>query len=238
MMKLKDKVAVMVGGEGALGQAVTKKFLAEGAKLVIAWNSPEEWEEARRLIASDDKGKIIDVRIDATQEEQVEKLMKKARDTFGSIDILLHMVGMFRIGQTIWETDADTYQQVLDTNLKTAFLCAKHAVKFMLEKGRGRIVFFPSQDALKPPPRFGAYCISKSGLVTLMQVLQEELKDTGITVNCIAPSIMVTPKTMRMPHAEPDKWVKPAEVADLLGCLCSDESGAVKGSVLKVSGKL
>lgn len=237
-MKLEGRVAVITGGEGPLGRAVSKKFLAEGAKMVIAWYAPEEWEEAKGLIAGDYKGQFIDVRADATKEEQVQNLMKKAKDTFGSIDILLHMVGEFHAGEMIWETDTATLEKLLEVNLKSAFLCSKYALRVMLERGRGRIVFFPARVAMEPQPRFGAYAISKAGLITLMLVLREELKDTNITVNAVMPSVMDTWRTRHMPHAEPDKWVKPSDVAELVCSLCSDECDALSGSVLKVFGKL
>jgi len=237
-MKLEGKVVVITGGEGPLGREVSKKFLAEGANLVIGWFAPEEWEEAKGLIASDYKGKLVDMRVDATKEEQVEALMKKAKDTFGSIDILLNMVGHFHVGELLWETDTAIFDNLLEVNLKSAFLCSKHAIKVMMEKGRGRIVFFPARLAIEPQPRFGVYAISKAGLITLMLALREELKDTNITVNAVMPSVMDTWRTRRMPNAEPDKWVKPSEVAELLYCLCSDECDALSGSLLKVFGKL
>jgi len=236
-MKLEGKVVVITGGEGPLGRAVSKKFLAEGAKMVIAWYTPDEWEEAKGLIA-DYKGQFVDMHVDATKEEQVTELIKKAKDAFGSLDILLHMVGMFHAGEMIWETDTATLEKLLEVNLKSAFLCSKHAIRVMIEKGQGRIVFFPARVAIEPQPRFGVYAISKAGLITLMLALREELKDTNITVNAVMPSVMDTWRTRRMPHAEPEKWVKPSDVADLLCCLCSDESGVVSGSILKVFGKL
>jgi len=237
-MKLQDKVTVIVGGEGPLGRAATQKFLAEGSKLVIAWNSAEEWAEAKKLIPADKQNGVIDLKIDATQEEQVQELMKKAKDSFGSIDILLHMVGLFHAGQLIWETDSAFLDKLININLKSAFLSCKHGVKYMLPQGKGRIVVFPPREAIDPKPRFGAYGIAKSGLVTLVTALREELKGTGIAVNGVMPSVMDTWRTRRMPNAEPDKWVKPAEVADLLSVLCSDESAALSGSILKVFGKL
>ncbi|HVP78310.1 MAG TPA: SDR family NAD(P)-dependent oxidoreductase [Thermodesulfobacteriota bacterium] len=236
-MNLQGKVTVMVGGEGPLGREVSKKFLSEGAKVFIGWFAQKEWEEAKELISTY-KGQFADMQIDATKEDQVQKLMQKAKDTFGSLDVLLHMVGMVHIGPMVWETDAAILDRLLDTNLKSAFLCAKHAVKIMLEKKDGRIVFFPARVAAEPQPRFGAYAVSKAGLITLMQVLREELKETRITVNSVMPSVMDTFRTRHMPNPEPDKWVKPSEIAELLCGLCSDESGALSGSILKVFGKL
>jgi NAD(P)-dependent dehydrogenase (short-subunit alcohol dehydrogenase family) len=236
-MRLEGKVAVIVGGEGPLGREVSKKFLAEGAKLLVGWYTQQEWDEAKGLL-SNHKGQFIDMYVDATKEEQVQKLMAKAKDTFGSIDILLHMVGMIHIGPMLWETDAAVLDRLIDTNLKSAFLCAKHAIKIMLEKKRGRIVVFPARVAVEPQPRFGAYALSKAGLITLTQVLREELKETHITVNAVMPSVMDTWRTRKMPHAEPDKWVKPSDVAALLCSLCSDECDAVSGSIIKVFGGL
>jgi NAD(P)-dependent dehydrogenase (short-subunit alcohol dehydrogenase family) len=236
-MKLEGKVAVITGGEGPLGREVSKKFLLEGAKIVIGWFAPEEWKEAKGLITGS-KEQFVDMHFDATKEEQVKELMKKAKDTFGSIDILLHMVGMVHIGPMLWETDTAVLERLIDTNLKSAFLCAKHAIKVMLEKKSGRIVVFPARVAIEPQPRFGAYALSKAGLITLTQVLREELKDTNITVNAVMPSVMDTWRTRKMPHAEPDKWVRPSDIAELLCNLCSDECNVLSGSILKVFGKL
>ena len=227
----------MVGGEGPLGREVSKKFLAEGGKVLIGWYSEQEWEEAKGSISTY-KGQFAEMQVDATKEDQVQKLMQKAKDTFGSLDVLLHMVGMVHIGPMVWETDSAILDRLIDTNLKSAFLCAKHAIKIMLEKKSGRIVFFPARVAAEPQPRFGAYAVSKSGLITLTQVLREELKDTQITVNAVMPSVMDTFRTRHMPNPQPDKWVKPSEIAELLLGLCSDESGALSGSILKVFGKL
>ena len=236
-MLLEGKAAVLVGGEGALGREVSKKFLAEGANVLIGWNSRAEWEEARDSIPGA-QGRLIDMNVDATQEEQVQKLMARATEVFGGIDILIHMVGAFHAGPFVWETEVATWERLIDVNLKTAFLCSKHAIKAMLAKNAGRIFFFPGREAQQPQPRFGAYGVSKSGLVTLIGALREELKDTNITVNGVMPSIMDTPKNRHMPNAQPDKWVKPSEIADLLCCLCSEKSAALSGSILRVFGKL
>jgi NAD(P)-dependent dehydrogenase (short-subunit alcohol dehydrogenase family) len=236
-VNLKGKVTVIAGGEGPLGREVSRKFLAEGARVLIGWYAEREWEEAKGLLSAY-KGQYAEMQVDATQEDQVQKLMQKAKDTFGSLDILLHMVGMVHIGPMVWETDSAILDRLIDTNLKSAFLCAKHAIRIMLEKRSGRMVFFPARVASEPQPRFGAYAVSKSGLITLTQVLREELKDTQITVNAVMPSVMDTFRTRHMPNPEPDKWVKPSEIADLLCCLCSEEGRALSGSTLKVFGKL
>jgi NAD(P)-dependent dehydrogenase (short-subunit alcohol dehydrogenase family) len=236
-VNLDGKVAVITGGEGPLGRVVTKRFLAEGAKVVIAWYALEDWEEAKRLIAADQNGQLIDMHVDATKEDQVDNLMKKAKEAFGSIDILLHMVGLFHAGGMIWDTDTAIFEKLLEVNLKSTFLCSKHALKVMLEKGRGRIVVFPPKAILTPGPPFSAYAISEAGLTTLMTALREELKETHITVNAIMPSVIDTPRTRQMPFAEAEKGVKTWEIADLLCSLCSDKFDVLNGSILKVFGR-
>jgi NAD(P)-dependent dehydrogenase (short-subunit alcohol dehydrogenase family) len=236
-MKFEGKVVVIAGGEGPLGRGVSQKFLKEGAKLVIGWNAPEEWKEAKELI-SGYKSQFVDVQFDSTNESDVEALMKKAKSVYGSIDILLHMVGMFTAGKRLWETDASTLDKLIEVNLKSGFLSAKHALKIMLEKGQGRIVFFPARLVIDPKPTMAAYSISKAGVITMIQALREELKDTKITVNGVMPDTIDTWKTRKIPNAEPEKWVTPAQIADVLSCVCSGEFDAVSGSIIKVFGKL
>jgi NAD(P)-dependent dehydrogenase (short-subunit alcohol dehydrogenase family) len=108
----------------------------------------------------------------------------------------------------------------------------------MLERGKGRIILFPARIAVEPQPKYGAYAISKAGLITLTQVLREELRGTSITVNALMPSVMDTFRTRKIPHAPIENWVKPVEVADLLCSVCSDNFDGVSGSILKVFGKL
>jgi NAD(P)-dependent dehydrogenase (short-subunit alcohol dehydrogenase family) len=236
-VNLKGKAVVIVGGEGPLGREVSKKFLSEGAKVFVGWFAQQEWEEAKGMLSASE-GQLADMQVDATKEEMVQKLMQKAKDTFGSIDVLLHMAGMVHIGPMLWETETAVWERLMDVNLKSAFLCSKHALKFMLEKKTGRIFFFPARVAQEPQPRFGAYAVSKSGLITLINALREELKETHITVNGVMPSVMDTFRTRHMPNPEPDKWVKPAKVAELLCSLCSDDCEALSGSILKLYGKL
>ena len=232
----KDSVVVVSGGEGPLGRAISQKFLSEGARMVIGWHSPQEWEEAEALIA-DYKSQYVAINLDVTQEESVENLMKEAKKSFGSIDILLHMPGSFSMGP-LWETEAATFDKLVAVNLKGAFLCAKHAVRAMLEKKQGHIVFFPAKVAIEPRPLFGAYAVPKAGLITLTQVLREELKETDITINAFMPDAMDTWRTRRTPNAQPEKWVKTSDVANAVFAICCQECQVINGSILKMFGKL
>ena len=235
-MKLEGKVVVITGGEGPLGSVVSQKFLAEGAKAVIAWYSPDEWKDVKDSLAGY-KGKYVDMNVDATKEEQVVALMKKAKDTYGSVDILLHMVGMHQPnGDVLWKTEVTDLERLWSTNTKSAFLCAKHAIIYMLEKGQGRIVVFPARLAIEPKPKRIAYALSKIGLITLVEALREELKETNITINAVMPDAIDTWRTAKLPLPREQK-VKPEDIAELLVSLCMDGTNILSGSVLKIFGR-
>lgn len=237
-MRLTNKITVIVGGEGPLGREVTKVFLDEGAKIVIGWFTNSEWEEANSLIPDKYRENVIGINVDATKEDQVINLFKKCKEIFGSIDILLHMVGIFHAGEMIWETDTLWFEKLINTNLKSAFLCAKYAVREMLKKGSGRILFFPGKLPFEPKPRFGVNAISKAGMYTLVEVLREELKETQITVNAIMPSIIDTWRTRKIHPELEGKMVNPTDIAKLLSIICSDQCVLLNGSILKVLGRL
>jgi NAD(P)-dependent dehydrogenase (short-subunit alcohol dehydrogenase family) len=234
---LKGKTSVLIGGGGPLAREVTQRFLAEGANVVIGWHAPEEWEEARRLIDPRHKDQVVELQIDAADEKQVETLMRKAKEEFGRIDFLIHMAGLFYAGAKFWETEAEVFDRLIEVNLKTAFLCCKHAIKIMLEKGSGRIVLFPARAVLHPRLPFSVYAVSEIGLTAMISALREELKDTRITVNGIMPSVIDTPRTRKMAFAEATKGVKPVEIADIVCSLCSDQCEALNGSILNAFGE-
>jgi len=235
-MKLEGKVVVITGGEGPLGSVVSKRFLAEGASAVIGWYAANEWQDVQGSLDGY-RAHYIDMNVDATKEEQVAALMKKAKDTYGSIDFLLHMVGMHQPnGDVLWKTDVADLEKLWSTNTKSAFLSAKHAINYMLEKGQGRIVVFPARLAIEPKPKRIAYALSKIGLITLVEALREELKDTNITINAVMPDAIDSWRTAHLPISRELK-VKPEEIADLLVSLCSDSTNILSGSVLKIFGK-
>ena len=236
MKRLEGKVAAVFGGTGPLGIEVCRTFLAEGAKLVLGWYLDEEQAEAKKTLAAYEAD-CLERKVDTTSEDSVKQFVGAATERFGSIDVMLYMAGAFSVGPMIWETDGEVFGRMLDVNLKGAFYAAKHVVPVMLKKSEGRMFFFPAKSVVSPKPRFGAYAITKGGLLNLVESLAEELKETDITANAVMPDAVDTWKTRLVPHATPDKWIKPHQVADLLVGVCSMESNILNGSVLKVFGK-
>ncbi|NTV90927.1 MAG: SDR family oxidoreductase, partial [Clostridiales bacterium] len=197
--------------------------LQEGARLVIGWYYVEEWQDTEPLL-SEYKDQYVSV--------------KAAVVNYGKLDCLVNTVGMFSIGPALWETDLSVMEKLIRVNLISAFICTKYAVKEMLNNNKGRIIFFPAKYAIEPEPKFGAYGVSKAGLLTLANALSQELKNTDITVNSIVPSAVDTYKTRNIPGSPVDKFVKVPDIVDTLCYLCSDSSQAVNGSVIKMYGKM
>lgn len=238
-MELEGQAAVITGGAGNLGSVVTRRMLEEGAQVLIPWYKEEKWQGLQGDLPEELKEHCHGLEADLTREGDVQRTMQAAVDRFKKLDILLNLVGGFAFGKKVWEMDVGLWDKMMDMNLKSTFLCAKHALPHMIERGHGRIVNVSSKACVDIQPGASAYAVSKGGIVTLTRALREELKGTGVTANAIMPSIIDTPVTRDlMPGGDPEKWVSRDDIADALVALCSDRLQGVSGSVLRLFGEL
>ena len=158
----------------------------------------------------------------------------KAR--FGRLDALVNIAGGFR-WQNIEGGDAATWDTMFAMNLKTALNASQAALPYLLESGAGRIVNVGANSAVKAAAGMGAYAASKSGVHRLTESMADELKNRGVTVNAVLPSIIDTPANRAdMPKAQFDHWVAPADLAAVILFLASEESRAVTGALIPVTG--
>ena len=233
---MKELSVVIIGGSGPFGSVTALEFLKAGASVAVSWNTLEGWEKIRPKFQPY-KDRLFEGKVDVTDEVSVSGFITQALERFGKIDVLLYMAGYFHIGPMIWETKTEVFDKLCQVNLRGAFLACKAAIPIMLEQEEGRIFFFPAKSVEYPKPRFGAYAVSKSGLVHLAEALAEELKESNITVNCLMPDAVDTYKTRMAPNATPDKWIKPEQIAKLLIALCSTEDNILNGATLTMFGK-
>jgi NAD(P)-dependent dehydrogenase (short-subunit alcohol dehydrogenase family) len=136
--------------------------------------------------------------------------------------------------------DEETWDTMMNVNLKTAFLCSKTVLPHMMERRQGKIVNVAARTAVQrgTRARSGAYAVSKAGVVTLTEALAEETRDHGIQVNCIMPSTIDTEANRRMlPKADFTKWVDPEEIAEVILFLASDASKPTSGASIPVYGR-
>ena len=236
MNALKNKIAIVTGGTGALGKAITIAFLEEGAKVVCTYIVDKEKKECLSLTKKH-RDKIVFIRADVTKVKDVLNRIADTTRKFKRVDILVNVVGGFAFSY-IKDTDEKTWDLMMNLNLKSAFLCSKYVLPRMIEQNYGRIVNISSRPALKGSAGVGAYSASKAGVLNLTETIADEMKDYEINMNAVLSSTIDTPANRRdMPEADFSKWVKPEEIARVIVFLSSDSSKPINGAGIPVYGK-
>ena len=232
MSDVKKRV-VITGAVGALGSAVAQAFASFGARLALIDRAADPKDLLKTLGGQHSfKGGV-----DLSDPAQAQSALDAAAGALGGVDVLVNIAGAFR-----WETLAagklETWDFLYSVNLKTA-VCACKAVLPHLSSQHGRIINIGANAAAKAGAGMGAYAASKAGVAKLTEALAEELKDQGITVNAVLPSIIDTPANRAdMPNADFTRWVAPAALADVILFLASDAARAVTGALIPVSGRV
>ncbi|HXG30405.1 MAG TPA: SDR family NAD(P)-dependent oxidoreductase [Thermodesulfobacteriota bacterium] len=235
-MRLKDKVAIITGGTGALGKAVVSAFLEEGARVSCTYIVEEELKGLSSIVEKY-KPRLILIRANVTKEKQVSRVVERTLQRFGRIDVLVNIVGGFTYA-TIVDTDEKTWDHMMNINLKSTFLCSKAVLPHMIKQNYGRIINVSSRPALRGTAGIGAYSASKAGVLNLTETIADEVRDYEINVNAILPSTIDTPANRKaMPKADFSKWVKPEEIARVMLFLASDDSKPISGAAIPVYGK-
>jgi NAD(P)-dependent dehydrogenase (short-subunit alcohol dehydrogenase family) len=234
---MKNKVAIITGAVGNLGTATARAFQAAGAKTVLVDRSPERVRDAFADLI-DSKDALLAGGIDLTNTASLDTLVQQTLARFGRIDVLVNTVGGWRGGKPVHEMDLADWDFLFGVNLRTTLLCCRAVIPQMLKQGSGRIINVASRDALKGSAGFAAYSASKSAVLRLTESLSEELKTSGINVNCIMPGTIDTPQNRAaMPKADHSIWVAPAALADVIAFLAGDAGRAVTGAAIPVYGK-
>jgi len=141
------------------------------------------------------------------------------------------------MGEAVHETRDATWDFLLDLNARSIIHTARAVVPGMVARGEGRIVNVAAHAALRGTAGMGAYCASKSAVMRLTESMAAELRERGINVNCVMPTIIDTPENRRdMPDADPARWVAPADLAEVIRFLASPAARAVHGAALPVTG--
>ena len=228
-------VAIVTGGAGALGQAITLRLLREGATVWVPFIVPAERDTlVARVGAPPDRQRLRLDEVDVTNAAAMAGFVGRVAAEDGGVDVLVTAVGGFAGGSLV-ETDLATWQQQLALNLTSAFVAARAVVPGMIARRYGRIVMVASRAVFPPRGGFIAYTVSKTGVVALVQALAEETREHGITVNAVAPSTMDTPANRRtMPDADPKGWVPVESVADAIAFLAREDAAHITGTVLAI----
>ncbi|HUA82697.1 MAG TPA: SDR family NAD(P)-dependent oxidoreductase [Bryobacteraceae bacterium] len=216
---------LITGAAGGLGSAVCRAFLHRGAPVIgiqKSWREPKPFPTiSADLTTADGCAAMI---------EQSLKL--------GPIDALIHLVGGFSGGSPIAETSEQSWDLMMNLNLRVAFLAIRAALQPMLAAKHGRIVAIGSRAAVEASPGAAAYAVSKAALVALIKNVAAETKDLGVTANAVLPSTIDTPANRSaMPNADFSKWVAPEAIAKLIVWLVSEEAADVSGAIIPIYGR-
>ncbi|MBP2019248.1 3-oxoacyl-[acyl-carrier protein] reductase [Symbiobacterium terraclitae] len=245
-MNLSDQVAIVTGATGGLGQAIALALAREGASVVVNYARSAEKAEAlvRQIEEAGSAG--LAVQADVSTAEGAEALVKAALDRFGRVDILVNNAGINRDTLLARMKESD-WDDVLDTNLKGAFLCIKAVTRPMMKARSGRIINIGSVAGLAGNPGQANYSAAKAGLVGLTRSVARELGSRNITVNCVAPGAIDAGMLLELSEQQRENFLRqiplerfgrPEDVAAAVVFLAGPGGAYITGQTLAVDGGL
>ncbi|MBM3220887.1 MAG: SDR family oxidoreductase [Candidatus Rokubacteria bacterium] len=228
------RVVIVTGGSGALGQAVTQRFLADGEVVCVPWIVDKERERLEASVDAATRSRLLLERCDVGDDAAMDRLVGNVATTHGRVDVLVAAVGGFALGD-LEHTDRKLWDSMLAVNLTTQYVAAHAVLPRMLAAGSGRIVSVASRAVVPPAGGFIAYTVAKAAVIAFVQALAAETRGRGVTVNAVLPSTMDTPANRAaMPDADPKAWVPVTAVADAIASLAAERSAHVTGTLLAI----
>lgn len=246
-MSLEGKVAIVTGGSRGIGRAIALELGGRGASVVV--NYLRQAEDAEKVVASIESagGQARAFQADIGDFEQAEALIKHTLEDYGDLQILVNNAGITRDGLLMTMSEED-WDQVIETNLKSAYNCSKVAVRHMIRRRTGRIILITSVSGLIGNAGQTNYSASKAGQIGFTKALAREVARRNITVNAVAPGFIETDIWASVPESIQEniqamqemiplgRVGQPEDVARAVAFLASDDAGYITGQVLAVDG--
>lgn len=237
MFDFTDQVVLVTGGSGNLGRAVVQAFHAAGARLIVPDRSVGRLAAQFPALAQSDAHWLAEG-VDVTQPADMAALTAEIKRRFGRVDVLANTVGGYRAGAPLHLTPLDVWTDMVNLNARSVFVTSQAVIPLMLAQGSGRLIHTAARAALAGGAQAAAYSASKSAVLRLVESMAAELKDAGITVNCILPGTIDTPANRQAsPAADFSRWVAPEALADVILFLASPAARAISGAAIPVYGR-
>jgi NAD(P)-dependent dehydrogenase (short-subunit alcohol dehydrogenase family) len=228
-----DGTVLVTGACGNVGRAVAAAFARRGARLALLDRDADQLRAAFGADTATQAGFACDL-LDA---EAVAATVGRITAALGPIAVLCNIAGGFRMGEPVHATSDATWDFLMDLNVRSVLHTARAVVPGMLAAGGGAIVNVGAAAAARGGAHMGAYSASKSAVARLTESMSAELRERGIHVNAVLPTIVDTPENRRdMPAADPARWVTPADLAEVIAFLASPAARAIHGASVPVSG--
>lgn len=233
------RVALVTGATGGLGPAVVRAFLDAGAIVAgVASRAGAEREAPIRTgLSADANGRFSLLAANALDEASVAQVVNDVIAMHGRLDVLVNGIGGFHAGEPVTELTLDVWQRMLDLNLRPTLLFSKYAGRVMAAQHGGRIINMSSRAARSGRKNAAAYATAKNAVITLTEAMADEVRNSGVTVNAILPSIIDTSgNRAAMPNADTSHWPTAEQVARVVLFLASEDAGLISGASIPVYG--
>ena len=248
-MKLKDQVAIVTAGAGAgIGQAVVRRFAEEGAHVVISDAHAKRPLDLAQELSKQHGREFIGVQVDATNQDQVEKMVQMTVDQYGRVDILVNNAGINKL-EPAWEMSGETWDFVMRTNVYSTFYATRAVLPHMVKQKSGKVVSLASVAGwIGSSDGEAHYCAAKAAVMGYTRAVAAEVGKHGVRVNAIAPGLIYNEFLRRIYPDEMFRSVEkrtplgrvgqPKDIAALALFLVSDESSFITGEIMCCSGGL
>jgi NAD(P)-dependent dehydrogenase (short-subunit alcohol dehydrogenase family) len=233
---MRDRVALVTGGAGNLGQAVTRLFLDGGARVAVPFYKTDK-PSALDDLSANYGNRLHTFALDLTTERGAEQAVREVAEWAGRLECVVHLIGGFTGGTRLADTPIDTWNRMIDLNMTSAFLIARSSIPQLLAAGGGSLVFVSSRAAFEGRTGRAAYAATKAGLITLAKAIAEEYGPEGIRSNVVVPDTLDTDDNrLALPDADHSRWIGPDAVAQVVLFLASRNAGAINGAAVPVYG--